>query len=165
MKIMDKETNKNPHYFLKGVIVLGLLILNLSAIGLFYYAKQGATSIADSFKSAVNDTSRWSSITASADFTLPAKDVAGEDLIDTSRYPGSMRTNYQKTETETLLAYQSLEKPDKVLQYLKTQLAKNGWILKKASETDATFIKDKNTIELAVNQGVSQETIYTITKK
>jgi len=161
---MDKQNN-NPHLFLKSLVVLALLVLNIGAVGLFYYAKQGATSIASSFQSAVNDTSKWSPITASADYVLPTTDFAGEDLAELQRYPGSKRTNYAKTNTETIIEYQSLDNTDKVLQYLKTQLAKSGWVLKTASLTDAVFVKDKNTIELAVDQGSNKETNYTITKK
>lgn len=149
--------------FWRILAIFTLLILNAGAVSLFYYSKAEIKSFTDSFKLASQNSARWSGLTASADVTLPKEDVFGEDLAGIARFPGSTRTSYQKNDLSSVVEYQALDKPEKVLLYFKSLLAKDNWVLKETSPVQIQFVKADQSVLIKVAQE-NGLTIYTITK-
>jgi len=57
----------------------------------------------------------------------PTSDVAGEDISDVPRYPGSVRTGSLRTEWMMTVEYITSASLDEVLDFYEKELPANGW--------------------------------------
>jgi hypothetical protein len=146
IKIQVKPKRTWPKRLLLSMIVL-LLLINAGAVYFIYYK---AKVMAESASSAVKNPSIFSG--AGLGSALPGSDVAGQDITGVGRYQGSVRTSYSVSGGVTTVEYQTKDSPTAVLTYFKTQLASNGWILEKASNTDIKFSYGASIITISTSQ-------------
>ena len=86
----------------------------------------------------------------------PASDVAGEDIPDVPRYPGSVRTDYLR---EGLILYVTSASIDEVLAFYEKELPANGWTVFGRGQVDYSIVigADKGNRELMVECSRSEE--------
>ncbi|MDQ2672821.1 MAG: hypothetical protein M3Y38_08395, partial [Actinomycetota bacterium] len=87
-----KGTALKPTLFVLGVLASALILALVGfGFGWFLSGRQIAN-----LREGPGSPSTTSNTPAKPDATLPKADVPGEDFSDLPRYPGSVRTNYER---------------------------------------------------------------------
>ena len=129
--------------FVVTVIII-LATLNLGAVGWFYFKMRAS---AESATTAAENATTFSSATTTT--KLPNEDVAGQDLAGLERYKGAIRTFYEKDSNNSVIFEYKVNAPASlILNFYKSQLAGQNWILQNSKTDSASFIKEKAKIEI-----------------
>lgn len=91
----------------------------------------------------------------------PTSDVAGQDISDIPRYPGSVRTHYVPIPMDPdliAIVYSTSASVDTVSDFYETQLPANGW----ESPLDAEMMEEFGLTYRYVGQGLLKEGRQTI---
>ncbi|TET84034.1 MAG: hypothetical protein E3J36_02475 [Candidatus Nealsonbacteria bacterium] len=91
----------------------------------------------------------------------PTSDVAGQDISDIPRYPGSVRIHYGPVSMDPdviVIVYLTSESVDTVADFYETQLPANGW----ESLLDAETMEEFGLTYRYVGQGLLKEGRQTI---
>ncbi len=122
------------------VLCVGLLVVGLSAV--FGCGKKEAEEPVTE-TTAPGETTTKPDISTSEGEALPTKDVPGEDLEVTPRYPGSVRVEYSKdSDGFTKVSYQTKDSVDKVSEYYHEKMTSSGWQLDSSEESQLVFEKE-----------------------
>ena len=149
IKINPKQPK--PKHGLRIFLIILIVILAILNLGLGFLWWKGKIFLNDFIESAKKAaySNRWG---ASADVVLPTVDVKGEEIPGMTRLAGSVRILYQKVDGQILAQYQTTEQLAVVLDYFKSQLAKNNWILVQTDDQKIIFSKDKQQITISADQ-------------
>ena len=140
------------------VLVILIFVLGFSG-GVFYCTYLKTKNISSSALNAAKNSQSFITPTPTASSSAVAKpvsnlkipdiDVEGADLADVPRYPGSIRSIYEKSTdgTQVLIEYYAKESSSKIWEYYKNTL-KDTWTLMSADKQTLTF--SKNGAELSI---------------
>ena len=92
--------------------------------------------------------------------TVPTSDIAGEEISDVPRYPGSVRVYYGPVPNTNIIVTEYLTSAgiDTVSDFYEAQLPANGWV----SPTDEELMKEFGLTYIYVGQGVEKGEHQTI---
>ena len=142
----SRPRSKWPKRLLVTAILI-LIVLNGWAVYFIYHKTKV---LAESATNAASNAQTFSGFGQGK--SLPAADVAGEDVTGINRYKGSIRTSYQKINNKTTIEYQTKDTAQAVLTFFKTQLASDSWILEEARSDSITFLKNNSLITISVSE-------------
>jgi len=160
-------TAKKPKSMLRGcliTIIVLLVLLNVAMVFVWWQGKKFVNDFATSARRATRLAKTWG---VSADVGLPTIDVAGADIPFIGRFPGSIRTYYAKKDKTTTVEYKTTEIPKIILNYFRSKLAQNGWVLLSSSDDGITFTQDGQQVSVILDptkQGLQVATIGMIFK-
>ena len=85
--------------------------------------------------------------------TMPTDSVEGKDIPNVTPFVGSIRSLYQETDPNNISAeYYAKAKPSEVLDYFKTKLAENGWVLRAEDQNILSFTLDNATVAIEIGE-------------
>lgn len=148
-------------------LVLIFLIIMFAAADtafIWFFAKtaQVVKKFSASAQSAADSSSRWSFLKTAADTGLAESDVAGEDIPVIGRSAGSIRTGFAKSDNSVKIGYETPDAPEQVLNFFKSQLAKNNWIVSEMAADKIIFTQNNQKITVSAAVGNSGITAYEI---
>ncbi len=138
--------------------IIILVVLNLGVVSWFYFKMKAS---AESATTAAENATTFSTATNTK---LPNEDVVGQDLAGLERYQGAIRTFYENDLNSITLEYKSKDAASLILNFYKSQLASQNWILQNSEQDSAIFIKEKAKIEIETIENKSDKiTTFKIT--
>lgn len=132
--------------------IIILVVLNLGAVSWFYFKVKAS---AESATVAAENATTFSS--ATTDAKLPTEDVTGQDLAGLERYKSAVRTFYNKGTNSITLEYKVNVPASLILNFYKSQLATQNWILQNSKQDSTSFIKEKAKIEIETIENKSDK--------
>ncbi len=84
--------------------------------------------------------------------TMPTKEVGGQDLAEAPPFTGSIRSNYYVSDDKNFISveYFAPEKSSQLIDFYKTFFEGHDWILSASDQVTSTFLKEGNSLTLAV---------------
>lgn len=145
---IESSAKHKPKNVLRTFLITFIILLVVLNLGLGFVWWQGKIFLNDFSASARRATKFANQWGVSADVGLPTLDVAGSD-VSIGRFPGSVRTYYLKSGTATTIEYKTTEIPKIILDYFRSRLAQNGWVMLSSSDNDISFTR--NTEQLSIS--------------
>ncbi|OGD57116.1 hypothetical protein A2V71_01630 [Candidatus Berkelbacteria bacterium RBG_13_40_8] len=140
MAVAPPKKGLSKRFVVTSIIIL--LVLNLGVIGWFYFKIKAS---AESATTSSENATTFSSLTTAK---LPDEDVAGQDLAGLEKYKGAVRTFYEKDLNSIILEYKINASPSLILNFYKSELTSQNWILQNSKTDYVLFVKEKAKIEI-----------------
>ncbi len=123
------------------IIVLGLI----AGVGCWFVARKALKTIEEEavkLEEQIPKITIPEGVIEEEEVTLPSADVTGNDITEVPRYPGSVRTAWNKYEESEKVSYQAKATAAEVGDYYTKLLAEKGWTLTSSTEMDLVFEKE-----------------------